>query len=635
MNSTRNPSVRKALANAHEMAARYGVPVFTTGLTRDGSPTRQGWQKLPLGTNEVSSWRPGLALCALPAKAGFTVLDSDPRHGGGLEVMLRELGADFPEVFCEYETRSGGRHLWISSLGVDRSINLLPGLDILGKDTLCFIAPTVRAAKHDPIRRAYGTGEFYVFDPGPSAAARRWVTGKANARKRKPPDPRKPDISIPIDLAALAETGIKPGEQHVVLLRALHMLAMHGTPRWLAEQWYNLVVSQSELSGEPWTAGDFAEMWEGEEIGLAAAVTAEIQKRKVRREADRAEAEEAAREDPFEVADWDAIEEEERIPFGADGVLFESGCSWISGAPGAGKTTLGYWVLLMRVRAGAVAVVLENEMGERQAKAKLMALGATESELAGIHYVRTADGSVPDLVRLGPALERAVTGLGANVVLYDALASYLQASGLKENDAEVRRWYDAAVRPHTAAGRAVLILDHVGYGDAGRARGSSDKPAAGDVILVLETTEPFKRGTDGLVRLKCSKDRTGQVHHSAIDIAVRSGADGSIVLKPGEWADVEGDFQPQRVRVKDADISDEILELAESRPFQLTKTRIRDLVAESIKAGKDRVAKVFDDLADRNLIACEKAARIEAGTSKVRERWGLGSGKLAIQDERN
>jgi hypothetical protein len=238
---------------------------------------------------------------------------------------------------------------------------------------------------------------------------------------------------------------------------------------------------------------------------------------------------------PFTDRPWDEVEEESAIPFGPDEVCLAHGIHWVSGDYGSGKSILAYWVARMRARAGQHSAILEAEMGQARVKGLMRELGATEAEMLCIHYLET--DSVPDLIINGPALHTMLTDLGAGMLILDSAVAFLSAAGKNENVAsEVREWVNAACRPAAGNGRLVFIIDHLNH--QGGIRGSTDKPAAGDVILKHKCTKQFSRGVSGAIQLTCDKDRSGTLTGSTIDIAVNAEEDGSFQLEPGKWENI-------------------------------------------------------------------------------------------------
>lgn len=148
------------------LLVKSGMPVFVA-RSDPGSPQGfrlpLGWQGIECDPSVVDAWRPGDALCAVTGRA-FDLVDIDPRSGGTEEAI------PMPHSYLAAETPSGGRHHFVSALGVASRDGVAPGVD-LKSGTLegtgrgfAFIAPTVRVSKVDGLAREY---RWYVGPDGP------------------------------------------------------------------------------------------------------------------------------------------------------------------------------------------------------------------------------------------------------------------------------------------------------------------------------------------------------------------------------------------------------------------------------------------------------------------------------------
>ena len=151
----------RAVKDAHYLVD-LGVPVFAGRLNRNGDPDTlhdprwKNWQATVPSHAKINRFRQGEALCAVTG-VSYDVLDYDPRNGGELSLkqLDRDLGSDGPSKFWEVKTPSGGRHLWIATLGIGSKPGFMPGLDLKGglpdgtSRGFVFIPPTMRPSK-DP-----------------------------------------------------------------------------------------------------------------------------------------------------------------------------------------------------------------------------------------------------------------------------------------------------------------------------------------------------------------------------------------------------------------------------------------------------------------------------------------------------
>jgi hypothetical protein len=148
------------------LLVKSGMPVFVAHpdpSSPQGFRLPMGWQQTECDPSVVDSWRPGMALCAVTGRA-FDLVDIDPRSGG------TEDAIPMPHSYLAAETPSGGRHHFVSALGVASRDGVAPGVDIKSGTLegtgrgFAFIAPTVRRSKTDGLEREY---RWYTGPDGP------------------------------------------------------------------------------------------------------------------------------------------------------------------------------------------------------------------------------------------------------------------------------------------------------------------------------------------------------------------------------------------------------------------------------------------------------------------------------------
>jgi AAA domain len=216
-------------------------------------------------------------------------------------------------------------------------------------------------------------------------------------------------------------------------------------------------------------------------------------------------------------------------------LLYAGGIHVISGEPDSGKTTLALWQMLGLLRTGRTVLMLDEEGGAEMTAEKLIALGATERDVARLHYVPfpartwTADDVA--------GLAYTAVAVRPDLVLVDSAAAFLARAGLDENAAAdvTRFWQHVLVPLAREHGAAVLIIDHDAKNTAGSrfSRGSGAKLAASDVMVKVELVKPFSRAENGVLRLAVTKDRRGWLHRWW-DVQVRTGGGLSLVLAKGD-----------------------------------------------------------------------------------------------------
>lgn len=176
--------VQAALHIAAELI-KAGIPVFAappcpaaTGGVCDRPGHAGGahefdlppkWQMTVPATVWLERWQPGWALAAVGGHAA-DFLDEDPRNGGDASVGELHAAGQWPTVFGEATTPSGGRHYLISPVAERKVTGLLPGLDYQGGAPdgqgrgFVWIAPTVKRSK-DPADG--GASRSYVWTTPP------------------------------------------------------------------------------------------------------------------------------------------------------------------------------------------------------------------------------------------------------------------------------------------------------------------------------------------------------------------------------------------------------------------------------------------------------------------------------------
>ena len=177
-----------------------------------------------------------------------------------------------------------------------------------------------------------------------------------------------------------------------------------------------------------------------------------------------------------------------------------------SGPQEAAKTLAAYVVGLSVVREGGRVMLIDFEMGERDAKRRLVELGASDEELAAFDYIEPeaplTEAKSKELVDLDPAL-----------VIVDASAGAYDLQSLDDNKrGDVERFASLYIRPFWRNEIATLTIDHVVKNAEARgnyAIGSERKVGGVDVHLGFTVLQPIKRGSTGRYQVTTHKDRGG------------------------------------------------------------------------------------------------------------------------------
>ena len=191
--------------------------------------------------------------------------------------------------------------------------------------------------------------------------------------------------------------------------------------------------------------------------------------------------------------------------------LYEGGLHSIAGAPDCGKTTLALFWALSLVRQGRNVLFLDEEGGQEIVAEKLVALGASHSDLDSLLYIPFPgrSWSESDIASLLDLAEEVTPAL----LLVDSSAAFMARAGLDETRAsDVTRFWAQVLTPVARqVGAAVLVIDHdtKSTEQSRYARGSGAKLCAIDVQVKVTLEKPFTREQDGDLRVIVTKDRRG------------------------------------------------------------------------------------------------------------------------------
>lgn len=180
------------------------------------------------------------------------------------------------------------------------------------------------------------------------------------------------------------------------------------------------------------------------------------------------------------------------------------------GPPEAGKTIVGYLVLLEEARRGNKVLVVDFEMGPHDARDRFLDLGATDDDLERILFVEP--DTPADASTIGSLADR----WEPTIVLFDSSAGAFGLHGADDNKRQdTERVAGLLVDPLRDRGRASVVLDHVVKNSAERGRwavGSERKIGGVDVALSFDAKIALSRGRRGLIVVSVSKDRLGHLH---------------------------------------------------------------------------------------------------------------------------
>jgi hypothetical protein len=279
---------------------------------------------------------------------------------------------------------------------------------------------------------------------------------------------------------------------------------------------------------------------------------------------------------------------------GNTGLLYPGKRHVFSGPPESAKTLAAYTMLILVARTGHTGILIDFEMGSRDAKQRLQELGATHDELAHIPYLEPDTPATPQ--RLGNLIS-----LEPVLVVIDAAAGAYQAEGLDDNKrGDVERFSRLYVGAFWLAGIATIVIDHVVKSVEGRGKfaiGSERKLGSSDVHLGFDTIQPVSRGTTGRYKITTHKDRGGCLPRGHIaDFHLESDPDTHQiawkVASPEQTTAEAGYFRPTHLMEK---VSIDLEHRAE--PVS------RNTIYDTIGGTKDYVLKAISALVTEGFIA--------------------------------
>jgi hypothetical protein len=237
---------------------------------------------------------------------------------------------------------------------------------------------------------------------------------------------------------------------------------------------------------------------------------------------------------------------------GGTSLLYPGKRHVFSGPPESAKTLAAYTMLILVARTGHTGILIDFEMGSRDAKKRLQELGATPDEIDLIPYLE------PDIPAT-PARLKVLVDLQPQLVVIDAAAGAYQAEGLDDNKrADVERFSRLYVGAFWLAGIATIIIDHVVKNIEGRGKfaiGSERKLGSSDVHLGFDTIQPISRGTSGRYKITTHKDRGGCLKRGHIaDLELESDPDTNAIswrcVEPKPTTSEGGYFRPTHLMEK-------------------------------------------------------------------------------------
>jgi Bifunctional DNA primase/polymerase, N-terminal len=494
---------------------------------------------------QSGAFRRRCGVAILTGPSGKVVLDTDGTAG---TQSLARLRAERTLPKTRRLATHNGIHRIYEDGGVEyktQAGQLGEGIDVRGRGGIEVIYDPSQPERHFTDLRA----------PVPVP---RWLAPKIP----KADEPARLDgQAVKLNLDGLVANGIPPGQHDETMMRLAMKLAANETID--RASWPLLAGGILERSGEGvdadgrarerFSAGRIMGWWDSAIAKLDA----------------------GEGEPSFTVRPMSDEFEEVSEDIGPDTIAPVSGITAVIGESNVGKSPLCYWILLERVRAGSVCGIYETEMGAFRIQKKLRELGASDEELSRILNFGDWGDKDRDLMADGAALCREARARGVGTFLLDSQIGLISASGISENDASaVRAWVNSVAGSLVAGGVSVLLIDHVGLGDDGRGRGTSDKKPACDFAVVMREVVTGRVGVSGEYTLQCTKDRSARFIGARMDLHHVADSDGGFTYKPDGWGDDFSSIVPARAGSTQQQIVAAVGDL--TRVF-----RVSDAVAET------------------------------------------------------
>ena len=222
------------------------------------------------------------------------------------------------------------------------------------------------------------------------------------------------------------------------------------------------------------------------------------------------------------------------------GLMYANAHNLLAAPSGVGKSWLQQITCVQEIRRGNHVVVVDYEQNMRDWFRRLRSLGATDTELGLVHYCQpdeamhqllagNAHGIVmPVLQRFTDELQR-ISELGTlSFVAIDGVTNAMTANSLKllDNQDIAEFWRILPERIVRLTGAGVALNDHVpknAKGDAVMPLGGQHKVAntSGSAFTARAVSYPGRVpvARDGVIVLRCIKDRHGQVGQQHSEVA--------------------------------------------------------------------------------------------------------------------
>ena len=205
----------------------------------------------------------------------------------------------------------------------------------------------------------------------------------------------------------------------------------------------------------------------------------------------------------------------------------------------SGKTWVALLAVLQSLRARQVVVYLDFEDTAPGIVSRLRAMGATDDDLACLHYIGPDEGlSVQAKADLAEAIQSSTPDL----IVLDGINAAMTLLGLELTDnTDATKFSQMLLKPLASTGACVVYVDHVPKSREARGKGGigaqAKRAMTTGCAINVDVVSAFGRGMTGRLRLTVDKDRPGHVRARAAEATrvgeavLTSGPDGSVTVE--------------------------------------------------------------------------------------------------------
>lgn len=279
----------------------------------------------------------------------------------------------------------------------------------------------------------------------------------------------------------------------------------------------------------------------------------------------------------------------------------------------SGKTWVALLTVAQVLARGGTVLYLDFEDTPAGIIARLRALGVTDEQLAGMHYVGPEETLHAAATQ---DLRDTITTARPELIVLDGFNAAMTLLGLDINDnGDATKFSQMLLRPLSDSGAAVVYVDHIPKAKENRGKGGigaqAKRAMTTGCALAVDVITPFGRGMSGRLKLTVDKDRPGHVRaisaeakRAGIAVLESDPALGGVRIR---IAPPEVTTKQEEERSKLAQIKEDISKWLSTSPSRSSTTACRQVIR-----------------GDNNLVSAALAELIEGGFVEQRGAPGAG-----------